>query len=407
MKKFTCILLVAVLLCSVFCFTGCGKINKSEISILWSGSGRVEDPNSLINAFERTFYIQNLSYKHYGADGDVSKQTEQAKAAIDAGAQVLVIELVNVDPVASQLRAKEIVDYAKANNVPVVFFNCLVDENIVKSYDKCVYVSADTTTIADVQGQMIADLVKANFKVYDKNEDGRISAVIKGIGTIAKPAVEKANEVLGGKKYKVSKGMFSKKFNTSIEICDADIFDAEMILTEDDVTAFAVLLKLQEKDYNTDKLTTQAVPIITVGQNVDYKAAVLAGRPAIPENLVINEGDSNKVVKQKNKEIRKIQELMDYYESKKFLVDLTVVDESDVQEMVYTTIDVVDAGRIAGTVIEDRDAIAKAVAQIVRNFVKGKTPTLKVQSKEKKNKPMSVVVKDQFVKVRYIAHSNS
>ena len=120
---------------------------------------------------------------------------------------------------------------------------------------------------------------------------------------------------------------------------------------------------------------------------------------------IIGKDDSDKEIKRKDKEIKKLEDLMNYYEEHKYLVDLTVVSESDLDEMVYTTINVIDAGRIAGTATEDRDAIANAVASVVRNLAKGEAPLSGVASEVKEGETPAVVVEGNIVKVRYIAYS--
>ena len=389
MKRILSLVLVALLTLSVLCFTGCGAVNDSEVSILWSGDGVATNPNSLINSMERAMYIKHVEYKHYGANGDSLKQISQAKEALENGAQILVVELA--DP--TGLLASQIVDAAKEKNVPVVFFNSNVSKSVVESYDKCVSIVTDITSVSDVQGELIAEYVKANKDDMDKNKDGKISAIVKGINLIAEAAVVKANELL-------------KEEEISVEIEIKELLEAELILTADDITACSVLAELQEKDYNTDKLKTQFVPIFTVGENVDYKSLVLLTRPAIPENLVIGENDSKKVIKNKNKEIKKLAELNDHYFNNRFLCELTAVNESDLDEMIYTTINVIDAGRISGTVIEDRDAISLAVATVVSNFAKGNNALADVESKVKDGQIPSVVVDGPFVKVRYTSYSN-
>lgn len=383
MKRIVSLILVALLTLSVFCFTGCGAVNDSEVSILWSGNGKVEVPNSLINSMERAMYIKHVEYKHYGANGSLATQLEQAKSALNAGCQVLVVELVSDNPLeilGSQIVAQQIVDAAKEKSVPVIFFNCAVNESVVNSYDKCVSITSDVSTIADVQGELIADYVKANFKKLDKDEDDKISFTFRGTGVISAAAVEKANEILATEKYQV-KNADKEKINTSIVLAEIELLKSELILTESDVVAAEVLRELQKSDYNTDKLTTHFIPIITVGESVDYKEIVLAGRP-------------------ENKD-----EYAEYYENNKFLVDLTAVEEEDLDAMIYTTINVIDAGRIAGTATEDRDAIAIAVASVVRNLVKGDDTFKGVASEVKEGEAPSVVVDGRYVKVRYIAYN--
>lgn len=410
------LLLISLLIASAFTLAGCGYINKSEVSILWSGEDTATVPGSLIDCVERAMYIEKISYKHYGAGGSLSKQLEQVNSALNGGAQVLIVELVSengLDFADSQSVARQIVDAAKAKDVPVVFFNCSVDKDIAESYDKCVVIASNTSTIADVQGELIADYVKANFKAVDKNEDNKIQVFVSDTDTLDAKSVEKANSILATDDYKVSRHPLGfigvgKDINLALEISanseSANLTDYELIITSDDVSACTILRELQALDYNTDKLKTQFVPIITVGESVDYKSLVLADRPEIPADLVIKADDSDKVIEQKNKDIKKLENLMKYYEENKHLVDLTVVDESDLDEMIYTTINVIDSGRIAGTAIEDKDAIASAVATVVKNFIKGNDVFANVASKVKEGEEPSVIVDGKFVQVRYVAY---
>ena len=423
MKKIVSLILVALLIFSAFVFTGCGSINDSEVAILWSGEGEVKSPNSLINSMDRAMYIENISYAHYGANFDVEKQLSQAKQAIDKGCDALLVELI------SPIIAEQIVEAAKAKDIPIVFFNSFaVDEAITKTYDKCAVVSPALDTIPDVQGGIIADYIKDNFKALDKNADGKISYVAYGTGIIStSAAVEKANELLATKDYTV-KTADKKKINTSVvfydeknalktlspvgagaiqvSIMEKDANAVELVITESDIVAFDVLSAIQKKDYNTNKLTTNFVPIFTVGETMDYKAHVLAGRPEIPEDLVIKDGDSDKVIKEKNKAIKKIEELNKYYAANAFLVDLTTVDESELDEMIYTTLNVIDSGRISGTVINDNDTIAVSVATIVKNFIKGKGAFDGVASEVKDGEVPTVVIEGSVAWVRFASYTN-
>ena len=404
MKKIVSLLLVALFVFSAFCFTGCGKINDSKVAILWSGEGVATNPNSLINSFERAMYIEHVDYTHFGANGDKDKQLEQAKNAINDGCAVLAIELIET------AYAAEIVALAKAKSIPVVFFNCNVDEEVVNSYDKCVLVAFDKNSVNDVQAELIADYVKANFKALDKNEDNKISYITEldfSVGMAIDPvSATKANEILATEDYKVKNASRDKINTTLVHNPELDMTEAELILTFDDYTAFVVLCALQEKDYNTDKLATQFVPIITVGEDFDYKAIVLANRPEIPADLVINDGDSKDEIKNKNKEIKKLEELQNYYYENRFIVDLRDVNESDLDEMIYTTRNVVDSGRIAGTVISDIDSMSLAVAAVVRNFIKDNDTFKGVASKVKDGETPIVTVNGSVVSVRYAAYSN-
>lgn len=368
MKRIISLILVSLLTFSAFfCLAGCGKVNDAEVSILWSGDGVATNPNSLINSMERAMYIKKVDYKHYGAKGDAELQVQQAKAALEAGCQVLVVELIKeIDLL--QPKAQEIVAAAKAKNVPLIFFNCNVNEVIVNSYDKCFLVKSNQDTIADVQGKLIADYIKANFVKLDKNKDGALGAIcILNFTEGVDGSIDKANALLATEDYQV-KTASKETINATIEIVNSvNPLDGELIVTNTDELAYATLKTLQASDYNTDKLTTQFVPIFTVGENVDYKSRVVAM------------GAEN-------------------YEANRFLVDLTNVKEEDLKEMIYTTINVIDAGRIAGTATEDRDSIALGVAQIVRNICKGNDSFKDVASD-------SITIEGNIAKVGYIIYT--
>ena len=194
------LVIVSILTLCVFCFTGCSS-QKNNIAILWSGDGKVDNPNSLINSFERAMYIENVSYTHYGANGDAANQIAQAKEALNADCPVLVVELVKTEATNSEgiSYAQQIVNAAKEKSVPVVFFNCEVEDEVINSYEKCVVVVSNADTIVDVQATMLADYVKSNFnasdlfndkvKGTDKNKDNKIS-LLNYNSSIAEEVVE-------------------------------------------------------------------------------------------------------------------------------------------------------------------------------------------------------------------------
>lgn len=67
--------------------------------------------------------------------------------------------IVNVVDTGSNDAAQNIVNLAKAANIPVVFFNRSVDESVVSSYDKCVFVGTDYEMAGHMQG-MESDMLK-------------------------------------------------------------------------------------------------------------------------------------------------------------------------------------------------------------------------------------------------------
>ncbi len=327
MKKIIAIVLTIVFVLSL---AGCGTVNDNKVVVLWKEGDSAFVPNSLINSMDRAMYIEKVSYEYHGAKGEAETQLQQAKNAIEDDCPVLMVELVDVSI------AQNIIDLAEKKNIPVVFFGSDVDVDTVSSYDRCIFVDTDDSTLTEIQGKMITEYFEKNTKKgiekFDHNKDGKISYVKLGkVETDVKAKGVRLEEItLEGK-------LDPKKH--------------ELILAENDQMAFEALLQLQTLDYNTDKLSTQFVPIFTAGDEQDYKAYVLSTAP-------------------KDK-----KELKAHYEANKYLVDLTTVKEDELNYMIYTTSNVIASGRICGTVIEDYDGIAVAAAAVVRNLLTGKSAT--------------------------------
>lgn len=360
MKKLIAILLAAVMLLGL---TACGSVNDREVAIIWDDAGTVQIPDSLINSVERAMYTQNIAYTHYGANGSQEEQTRLARTALDNGCAALLVK--PVDPAAAQ----ELADMAKAKDVSIVFFGCEVDENVLSSYEKCYCVSTDADSLAGTQaGLLEAQMVKEKKDAYslnpemDRNADGKVTCITVGE---VQGAVEALNASLAekglpgletaavGVDAAYIEGLTESVYTTGKNVemgllCTADGASVDLILVESDTAALDVLVALQAKGFNADKLTTHCIPLYTTGNCADYKAHVLADRPA---------GD------------RKDEAVQAYYKQMQYLVDLSNVEDDDLDEMVYNTYNVIGDGRIAGTCVEDDDAIAAALARITRDIV--------------------------------------
>lgn len=324
MKKGIAMLLLVAL---VLGLCACGPVNEKTVAVLWADGDKAVSPNSLINAMDRAMYIENVDYTYYGAQGDAQKQLAQAQEALTADCGVLMVELID------EAAAADFVELAKAASVPVVFFNCEVDASVSGSYDKCVVVRTNEETRMSKYTEMIQEYLtdKKNVGKLDRNEDKKITILCCQEEQIT---------------LELPKGSVDVEFVEEGTV--VDITSVEMILTDDDAEAQRILVTLQDQDYNTDKLTTHYVAIFTVGNEADYKAYVLEGAP-------------------QEEAARKA-----HFEANKYLVDLSAVDEEDMKEMIYTTTNVIGDGRIAGTAMEDYDAIAVAAAEACAALATGK-----------------------------------
>jgi len=108
------------------------------------------------------------------SQNDQSKQNDQIDVLLAKGVKALAINLV--DPAA----AGTVIEKARGQNVPIVFFNKEPSRKALDSYAKAYYVGTDSKESGVIQGELIAKHWKAN-PAGDLNKDGTIQYVlIKG-----------------------------------------------------------------------------------------------------------------------------------------------------------------------------------------------------------------------------------
>ena len=211
--------------------------------------------------------------------------------------------IVNVVDTGSDDAAQNIVDLAKAKNVPVIFFNRSVNEKVVSSYEKCVFVGTDYEEAGHLQGKMIGDYVLKNYDKLDLNGDGKISyAMFKGqegnMEAIARTqyAVEDANKILtaAGKselvffdshntnKYQVDQnGQWSSAAATDYMNTNLSQFNEgngnmiELVIANNDEMALGAITSLQTKGYN--KEGGKLIPVFGVDATEAAKNAIKEG----------------------------------------------------------------------------------------------------------------------------------
>lgn len=105
------------------------------------------------------------------SQNDQSKQNDQIDILLAKGVKALAINLV--DPAA----AGTVIEKARAQNVPVVFFNKEPSRKALDSYDKAYYVGTDSKESGIIQGDLIAKHWAVNPQ-WDLNKDGQIQFVL-------------------------------------------------------------------------------------------------------------------------------------------------------------------------------------------------------------------------------------
>ena len=155
-----------------------GKATK--ISVFWYDESDVY-LSSVRTALNKELDALGVEYDNQYAAGDQAKQLDQVKTAIAGGSNLLV---VNVVTSGSPDVAKQILD--AAGTIPVLFFNRAIgtdgsDVTVLNESTTSCFIGTDAPEAGHMQGKMIGDYVVANFDKIDLNGDGKISyAMMKG-----------------------------------------------------------------------------------------------------------------------------------------------------------------------------------------------------------------------------------
>ena len=180
MKKITALLLSLVM---AFSLVACGNSDKpagsgdtdaGEIAIFWYTFGDTY-LSSVRAAMNKALDDAGANYHDYDANGSQTTQTEQIQTAITSGASVLVVNIVDAS---SDDATQAIIKLAQDAELPLVFFNRSVSEDLVSAYDKAAYVGTDYTMAGHMQGEMIGNYLMDNYDAIDINGDGTISYVM-------------------------------------------------------------------------------------------------------------------------------------------------------------------------------------------------------------------------------------
>lgn len=258
--------------------------------------------SSVRTALDASLEAAGIPYQDYDSNNSQTTQTEQVTTAIAKGTSLLVVNLVDSG---SDDAAKNIIEQASAQNIPVIFFNRSVSEEVVSGYDKCVFVGTDYEMAGHMQGEMIGEYLMANFEEVDLNGDGQISYVMfKGqegnAEAIARTqfGVEDADAILtaGGKpalsfydssnenKYLVDQdGAWSaaaaNNYMQTIlsQYSEANGNMVELVIANNDEMAIGSVTALQNAGYNLEDGSATVIPVFGVDATDAAKEAIGKG----------------------------------------------------------------------------------------------------------------------------------
>ena len=249
-----------------------------------------------------------VKYQDYDANNNQTTQNEQIDTAIQTGANVLIVNIVTSGSVDA---SSQIVEKAKAADIPVIFFNRAVESDedegkVLGSYDKCAFVGTDAPEAGHMQGKMVGQYVVDNFDAIDLNGDGKISyAMFMGqLGNVeaiyrTQYGVEDADAVItaAGKpaleyfdasntdKYQVDQdGNWSATAANNYMTTNLSQYNEsagnmiELVICNNDGMAEGVISALNDKGYNLGDGSCTTIPVFGVDATDAAKQLIADGK---------------------------------------------------------------------------------------------------------------------------------
>lgn len=174
-------LTAGIIIAAGMCFLGgCGIQQPDGPEKIYVGVTYYNQSDTFINELNTCFRerLKEFEDDHLeiavtilDAGGSQKTQNDQVEELIDRGCNVLCVNLVDrADP-------SEIIDLAKENNVPIIFFNREPVAEDLMQWDGLYYVGADAKQSGVMQGELAAKMIQENPGV-DRNRDGKIQYVV-------------------------------------------------------------------------------------------------------------------------------------------------------------------------------------------------------------------------------------
>ena len=170
----------AVFLAGAGILAGCGKTAPGEDGKIYVGVTYYNQTDTylgeLLNCLKKEWKEWesekvDITVTVREAAGSQRTQDDQVKEMLDAGCNVLCVNLVD------RASASEIIDLAREKDVPVIFFNREPVAVDLRQWEKLYYVGADARQSGSLQGELAADLIWENEQI-DRNRDGKIQYVV-------------------------------------------------------------------------------------------------------------------------------------------------------------------------------------------------------------------------------------
>ena len=357
MKKFFALLLAATMALGLIG----SAMAEGTAFVSWYTFGDVY-LTSVRTALDDAFAARGITPTDKDSNGVQQTQIDDINTALVTGTDALVINLVDSGAIGT---AQNLMDQARAQEKPAVFFNRAVSTDDAEAaelflgYDKTAFVGTNFEDAGRLQGQMIGEFVVANFDALDLNGDGVITYVMFKGDEANQEAIartkygqEVADEVLA------AAGKPALKF---YDDANANKYLVDLNGTWSNAASFeymqTILAQYNEENGNMVELIICNNDDMALGA---VNALAQAG---------YNTGDEGAKV-----------------------IPVFGVDATDVAK------ELIAAGRMTGTVLQDAIGMAEATAQIVSNLISG-APKFEGLAEN------VVIVDDWFVQIPYAPYT--
>ena len=309
-----------------------GNAPATKVSVFWYDESDVY-LSTVRDSLNKELDALGVAYDNQFAAGDQSKQLDQINTAISAGTNLLVVNVVTSgDPDT----AKSIIE--AAGDIPVIFFNRAIgtdgsDVTVLSENATACFIGTDAPEAGHMQGKMVGDYVLANYDAIDLNGDGAISyAMFKG-----------------------QEGNVEAIYRTQFGVEDADA-----ILTAAGKPALVYFDAANTDKYQVD--TEGAWSAKAAKEYMDTNLVSFNESNGNMIELVIcnNDGMAEGVVAS--------LQGFGYNIDNGHVVPVFGVDATDNAKQLIAD------GAMTGTVKQDNDGMAAAIAQTLKGVSEGKTP---------------------------------
>ena len=179
-KRRVAVLLSATIGSAVLVLSGCsGKSDQTEKTLRVGVitytqddpfiNGLTDELKAQLKAMENKERRIIVSTK--SGNDDQQEQNEKVEEMIDAGCDVLCINLVD------RTAPSRIIRMARNEDIPVIFFNREPVREDLMQWEKLYYVGCDAEQSGIMQGEIAAEYINSHSEV-DKNKDGKIQYVL-------------------------------------------------------------------------------------------------------------------------------------------------------------------------------------------------------------------------------------